>query len=406
MNITNCNSETATELASLSTHPDQWLSLFIWLKGKCFASWKDQMYQGIIDTPAGKIPRVNTRLTLADRLGAARVRWLINRDHYRIEPGLYAIGNPDRASDVMVTANYKLSFDHLRKNLSGINAWILVLDTKGINVWCAAGKGTFGTRELVRRIRETKLESIISHRRLIVPQLGATGISAHRVSELTAELSSEDPPGSPSGPIGIARELRPVRNFKVVFGPVRAADIKSFINLGYRATPSMRRVTFGLSDRLKLIPVDLVYNRYKFLAALLILILIAAVGQGFRFPDLGAGSLRIAGNLLAAYLSGIVITPLLLPWLPGRMFAIKGLVAGVLISLFLLYLGTIGLHADERVAWFLIIPSVSSFLAMNFTGASTYTSLSGVKKEMRIAVPAQVTLAGSGLLLFIIHQIS
>ena len=39
------------------------------------------------------------------------------------------------------------------------------------------------------------------------------------------------------------------------------------------------------------------------------------------------------------------------------------------------------------------IIALSSFIAMNFTGASTYTSLSGVVKEMKTAVPLQKALA-------------
>ena len=49
---------------------------------------------------------------------------------YSVAPGLYAVGAPDRESDVLVTANYKLSFDTLRRELKGFNAWVLVLDTK------------------------------------------------------------------------------------------------------------------------------------------------------------------------------------------------------------------------------------------------------------------------------------
>lgn len=67
---------------------------------------------------------------------------------YTIDPGLYALGNPDESSPVLVTANYKLTFDRLRQSLPKLDAWVLVLDTKGINVWCAAGKGTFGTGEV------------------------------------------------------------------------------------------------------------------------------------------------------------------------------------------------------------------------------------------------------------------
>ena len=70
------------------------------------------------------------------------VRWGFNRDKYKVAPGLYKIGNPGFKSDVLLTANYKLTFDTLRKNLSGLNIWIQVIDIKGINVWCAAGKGT------------------------------------------------------------------------------------------------------------------------------------------------------------------------------------------------------------------------------------------------------------------------
>ena len=77
--------------------------------------------------------------------------------NYTVNPGLCRVGNPDDASPALVTANYKMSFDRLRKELSGLDAWIMVLDTKGINVWCAAGKGTFGTEEAVRKIGEVGL---------------------------------------------------------------------------------------------------------------------------------------------------------------------------------------------------------------------------------------------------------
>ena len=99
------------------------------------------------------------------------MRWGIGRMLYRVEPGLYAVGRPDPQSPVLVSANYKLSFDRLRRQLGGWDAWILVLDTKGVNVWCAAGKGTFGTDELVGRVESCRLAEVVAHRRLIVPQL-------------------------------------------------------------------------------------------------------------------------------------------------------------------------------------------------------------------------------------------
>ena len=51
----------------------------------------------------------------------------------------------------------------------------------------------------------------------------------------------------------------------------------------------------------------------------------------------------------------------------------------------------------EMAGWFFLIPAVSAFVAMNFTVASTYTSLSGVRKEMKCAVPLQVVGAVIGI---------
>ena len=149
------------------------------------------------------IPSVQTSLNLKDILGAWKARWGINRNNYKITPGIYKIGKPDNHSLVFVSSNYKLTFDTVRKNLSGLDCWLLLLDTKGVNVWCAAGKGTFGTCELVNRIEETGLKEIVKHRKLILPQLGAPGISAHEVYKRS--------------------------EFSVIYGPVRADDIKNFI---------------------------------------------------------------------------------------------------------------------------------------------------------------------------------
>ena len=101
---------------------------------------------------------------------------------YTVEPGIYAVGKPDETSPVLVSANYKLTFDILRKNLSGLDCWLLILDTKGINVWCAAGKGTFGANELVKRIESVVLSKIVKHKKLILPQLGASGVSGYEIT--------------------------------------------------------------------------------------------------------------------------------------------------------------------------------------------------------------------------------
>ncbi|HCL56451.1 MAG TPA: acetyl-CoA synthase subunit gamma, partial [Spirochaetia bacterium] len=191
----------------------------------------EQWIEGSVSTKIGKVGKIKTKLDWKDTLGGFKVRWGMNRMNYRIEPGIYAAGNPSPDSPVLVSANYKLTFDILRKNLSGIDAWVLILDTKGVNVWCAAGKGTFGTKELVNRIKKVHLEKIVSHNTLILPQLGAVGVSAFE----TAKKSG----------------------FKVVYGPVRADDLSEYLKNGLQKTEKMSRVFFHLKDRLAVVPIEL-----------------------------------------------------------------------------------------------------------------------------------------------------
>ena len=325
------------------------------------------------------VPVVFTTLNFKDFLGAVMVRWGFNRDKYRVTPGLYAVGKPDQESDVFVTANYKLSFDTLRKNLDEVNGWILVLDTKGVNVWCAAGKGTFGTKELVSRIRLVSLDKIVNHKRLILPQLGATGVAAHKVREETG--------------------------FNVQYGPVRASDIKKFISDGYRADKEMRKVTFGFKDRIKLIPNDFLQGKFYLLGAMTVLFLISGLSSnGVSYRNFsGAGGPAIL-KVFLAYISGIVITPMFLPYIPGRHFSLKGFFAGALLFIVLLLLKSAGENPIEILSWFFLITAISSFLAMNFTGTSTYTSLSGVKKEMKISVPIQIGFAIVGIILQVVGK--
>lgn len=334
---------------------------------------KDYWVTDEIKTDAGIVPQVSTKLVLHDTIGIWKVRWGINRMKYKINPGIYAVGTPDKESHVLVTANYKLTFDALRKELTGLNAWILVLDTKGINVWCAAGKGTFGTKELINRINKTKLSTIVSHRTLILPQLGAPGVSAHEVTKNT--------------------------DFKIKYGPVRAKDVKEFINSGMKATDEMRRIKFNLMDRLILTPMELVGTVKTSLMILGILFLLNLLTVNpFGIIDFYA----YAGALIA----GCVITPVLLPWIPGRAFSWKGWLMGFLWTLAVISLngGIISpsFGVLKELGYLLVLPSISAFYAMNFTGSSTYTSFSGVLKEMRKAIPPTIVTIGIGAVLLLV----
>ena len=327
---------------------------------------------GSVSTLFGEVPAVATALTRADRLGTLRVRLGMRRGHYRIRPGLYAIGQPDDSAPALVTANYKLSFDAVRSELAGRDAWLLVLDTQGVNVWCAAGKGTFGTDEVVRQIRETGLANVVSHFTVVLPQLGAPGVAAH--------------------------EVRAATGFRVVYGPVRAADLPAFLDSGMRASAEMRRVRFSLADRLTVAGTELAIVRdTRVLAAAAVLLFAAALG----WLPVPAVLLALAAGL-AGLLAGALLVPMALPWIPGRAFSLKGALAGAAVGLALLATGGRTIDAAGSIALVLGVATISSFSAMNYTGASTYTSLSGVLWEMRRAVPFQVIAAVTALVALVV----
>jgi hypothetical protein len=358
--------------------------------GGCCPSWeqaqkslprRDQPFVvGSVDTPADTVPQISSELIPRDIWGTFKVRWGIGRRDYKVDPGLYALGNPDDRSSVLVTANYKLSFDRLRQALPGRNSWILVLDTEGINVWCSAAKGTFGTEELVRRITSSRLPQVVSHRELILPQLAAPGVAAHQVKRLSG--------------------------FKVIYGPIRSRDLPAFLDSGLKATIEMRRKTFTTWERAVLIPVELVGALKPGLIVMTVLFLLGGLGGGGEFwaNALNYGLLAVL-CLLAALFAGAVLTPLLLPWLPGRAFSSKGLSMGLItvgvLTCFRVEQLTTWAGRLDVLAWFFLVPAVTAFLGMNFTGASTFTSLSGVKKEMKWAVPMEITVAAVGLCLWV-----
>jgi len=320
-----------------------------------------------MDSKQTHLRSTTSAVTLANRWDHFLARWGVNRAGHRVEPGLYALGNPKPDSPVFVTANYTLSFDALRSALAGIDGYILVLDTQGINVWCAAGKGTFGTDELVQRIEATGLRDVVSHRVLILPQLGAAGVAAHEVKKRSG--------------------------FKVEYGPVRAADLPEYLQT-HQATPEMRQVRFILRDRLVLIPVELVH------VLLPTLIATAAV-----FFVSGPWASAAVG---AAILAGVVLFPILLPWLPTREFTTKGFILGGAVALPFALAVLLGspdaawwLRIGGALTYLLPLPPVTAYLALNFTGSTTFTSRSGVRREIFTYVPIMAWMFGIGIVLAI-----
>jgi hypothetical protein len=311
------------------------------------------------------IMQTTSKLTGEDRRVWLKARLGIDRMGHRVEPGLYSLGKPDRDSPVFVTANYKLSFDALRSQLGDTSCYILVLNTEGINVWCAAGKGTFGTEELIRKIESTNLKDVVNHRTLTLPQLGAPGVAAPEVRKRTG--------------------------FKVNWGPTRASDIPEYLRTR-KATEEMREVRFDLRDRMEVIPVEIKNIFAPLVVALIVLFLLGMRGTAFV--------------ILAIVAAGIVVFPILLPFLPTHDFASKGFVLGVVASM--PFMGRAYFASMNEAPWvvlvFTLIPALMispwvAFLALNFTGSTTFTSRTGVRREIFRYIPlmAVTFILGIGL---------
>jgi acetyl-CoA decarbonylase/synthase complex subunit gamma len=228
----------------------------------------------------------------------------------------------------------------------------------------------------VRRIASSGLNKVVSRRELILPQLSGPGVAAHLVKKFSG--------------------------FRVHYGPIRAADLSEYLEAGLKKKPEMRLKTFTLRERIALIPIEIVAAFKVTLFILLTFFLLGGLGgpDGYWANAMNYGFFAVIA-ILSAVVAGAVLTPIMLPVLPGRAFSVKGCIVGVVVALIILILRSPDLSnwpgRLELTAWLLMVPALAAYLAMNFTGASTYTSLSGVKKEMRAALPLQIGAGVAGL---------
>jgi len=276
----------------------------------------------------------------------------------------------------LVTANYKLSFDALRCELFGHDAWILVADTRGINVWCAAGKGTFSADEVARQVKRARLTEIVSHRELILPQLAAPGVSSLQMQKKCG--------------------------FKGIFGPIRASDLHFFLTNGKQTDERMRSVTFSIKERLVLVPVEISLIWKVFALVTLGIFLLSGIGPNlYSIAAAINRGINATGATAFAIFAGALATPVLLPWIPGRQFWWKGLLTGSLAGLvYIRFLGT-GNTFSESLSLLSWLAAPASYMAMNCAGATPFPALSGVEKEMRRGLPVQCIGAGVALCLWI-----
>jgi hypothetical protein len=189
-----------------------------------------------------------------------------------------------------------------------------------------------------------------------------------------------------------AQQIRERSGFKVEFGPVRAADLPEYLKT-HRATEEMRRVHFTLLDRIVLIPVEL----KQILPVLIAMVILSIIG-GY-----------MAAAAITAILSGVVLFPILLPWVPTRDFSTKGFIIGGLMALPFALNAFYGvtdevwwLRSGRALTYMLTMPPITAFLALNFTGSTTFTSVTGVRREIFTYVPKMAWMFGIGIILIVV----
>ena len=244
-------------------------------------------------------------------------------------PGLYVVGHPDADAPVLVTGNYDLTVRRLVRAIDGqVNVWVLVADSAGLNVWCGAGGGYFTADKVIDAVKSSRLEVVVSHRDLILPQLCAVGVDGRRIH----------------------REV----GWRVRWGPVRANDIPVYLAAGCVKTDAMRRVRFPLMDRLEMTTVAMGFY------GLLILLPVLIFWRPMFWP--------VTVSLLGlSYLNTV-----LLPWLPGRDGLYKSipLAAIALTGLFVYALIWVPLPAPRLFRWALGLIGLSVFSASELQGMS------------------------------------
>jgi len=177
-------------------------------------------------------------MTATDWIVSYLARWLPHSS----PTGLFAIGTPDRESPVIVTANFSLTVHRVRKALQGQNAWLLVANTGGINVWCASVGGGFTEKQVIDAIKISRLAEKIDNRKLILPNLSASGIDCDAIKRETG--------------------------FQPRFGPVQAKDIVQYLDSGEEKTDQMKRFNFNLKHRMDML-VSMNFIPYMLVAGLL-----------------------------------------------------------------------------------------------------------------------------------------
>jgi len=244
--------------------------------------------------------------------------------------GLRVFGTPDRNSPVFVTVNFDLTVRRVAKVLrqNKIDGYLLVVNTKGINVWCGARGGHFTADQIVSVIKTSGIGETVNHRQLILPQLCAPGVNP--------------------------RELQRKTGWQVKFGPVYARSIPRYLEAGRKKTAEMNLVEFPIRERVEMAVM------WAFPMTVLIGILFAILWRDL-LPAIIVLTWILALFIFAVYF-----------FLPGR----PGLVAALMVGgLFAIGIAAFGIFASQWSTREIIILAlgaifITGLIGIDFAGSS------------------------------------
>jgi NAD-dependent dihydropyrimidine dehydrogenase PreA subunit len=268
--------------------------------------------------------------------------------------GLRCIGNPDRQSPVLLTCNFYLTVRRLIRKLQNLDIWILVADSGGVNVWCAAGGEEFNTHAVVSAIKTSAIADHVDHRTVILPPLGAPGIQAREVEKQTG--------------------------WSLKWGPLRMNDIPTYLKRNQQRTEEMKRVTYNWRERLD-----------------------TGLGSLFPFFLAGASGFAIWGsplfmNYIVVSAIAFIIFMLTCPWLPGRRGLTKVIVLELILISVLVFTEIVHIPAGYSMRPNLIIATVMLLIYGSELGglASTMPSdLDPFLAKLGIGAIGNVEFAGT-----------
>lgn len=238
--------------------------------------------------------------------------------------GLHKIGNPDASSPVLLTCNYHLTVLRVKKALKGLDCYLLVADSKGVNVWCSAAGGMFNNHSVISVIKTSKLNQYVEHRKIILPKLAACGIEAKVIKEKTG--------------------------WEVLWGPVYAKDLPEFIANNFQPKSYMQHVKFNLTQRIEMavalaFPISVIFGIVyaifwtKELWQIILLVWIVSAAELILFPYLfmSGNNLTPPTQLRKLLVAGVFLILSVLPFVMLYVYTNKstGYLVRWLISAFL-----------------------------------------------------------------------